>query len=88
MPMEIVAAPLMPAMAANKVQIATVPMASPPRSPPKNFCIVSYRSSAIRDFWSIAAMKMKSGIARYSKLDAVAKARIGTMFSAIGLQKK
>ena len=36
---------------------------------------------------SIEAMKINNGIARYSKLEVVAKARIGTMLSAALPQK-
>ena len=39
-PMVTTAAPLMPLMAAKIAQIATVPIASPPRIPPNQTCIM------------------------------------------------
>src|SRR5690606_36763353 len=53
----------MPTMAANKVQMSTVPAASPPRRPPIQWYISSYRSSAMPHRWSIAPMKMNMGTA-------------------------
>ena len=51
------AAPEIPDIAAKIVQIATVPMASPPRSPPHQRCIIRYRSCATPLRSSSIAMK-------------------------------
>lgn len=62
-PMDVVAAPLMPTMAAKSVQMSTVPAASPPLSPPIQWYIMLYRSSAMPLFCSIAPMKINMGTA-------------------------
>ena len=62
-PIDTVAAPLIPDIAANMVQMITVPMANPPGTGPIQRCIRVYRSSATPARSKIMAMKMKSGMA-------------------------
>jgi hypothetical protein len=62
-PIDVVAAPLMPTIAANIVQMSTVPAASPPRSPPIQWYISSYISSAMPHRCNMAPMNMNMGTA-------------------------
>lgn len=62
------AAPLTPTMAPMRAQIHTVPMASPPRTPPHQRCIMWYRRVATPERSRIIAMKTNSGMATSVKL--------------------
>ncbi len=62
-PIDVVAAPLIPTIAANMVQIITVPAASPPRRPAIQWYISSYMSSAMPHRCNIAPMNMNMGTA-------------------------
>ena len=67
-PMETVATELMPAMAAKRAQITTVPMARPPRTRPIQRWTISYNSSARPLNFRMLAMKMNNGMAMSKKL--------------------
>ena len=70
-------APTTPVAAARSAPTNTTAMASPPRMRPNNRPMVWSRSSARRDFSSIAPMKMKYGTASNSVFDMTSKMRSG-----------
>ena len=61
-PIETVAAPLIPDIAAKTVQMITVPMASPPPNGPSQLCIMVYKSSATPDLSKSIAIKTNRGM--------------------------
>ena len=82
--MATVAAPLMPLMAAKKVQMTMVPMARPPLIPPTHLYIISYRASAIPECCNRMPMKTNRGMATRMKLFMTPKAVEEVMISAAG----
>ena len=63
-----IAAPLMPLIAAKMAQMATVPMARPPRSAPNHRCIMRYSACATPERSSSMAMNTYIGMATSVKL--------------------
>ncbi|MBA7608211.1 hypothetical protein ES703_15387 [subsurface metagenome] len=58
-PIDTVAAPLIPTIAAKIAQIITTPTAKPPLTPPAQVRIVSNITSAIPALWRIIPVKIK-----------------------------
>ena len=62
-PIATTVAPTIPVVAANNAPTNTTEIPSPPLTGPKSWAIVTRRSSAILDLWSIRPMKINKGIA-------------------------
>ena len=77
-PIEITDAATTPVVAASRAPTKITAKASPPRSPPNNWPMVSSRSSAMPERSSSSPMKVKNGTASRVSFDITLQMRSGS----------
>jgi len=87
-PMAIVAGGVIPVIAAKKVQMTTVPIASPPPRPPTNLYAISYAAPAIPEYRTRLPIKRNIGNARMTGCHAVEKKVVGTAIRVRGVIRR